>query len=202
MTEQQPPTTPATGSPKDDALLVTQGPVESAALNNVNAGWLARALLRPLGAACILLVGYFLLPFNKESDLTVIGSLVGSALLVAFCVWEVRNFLHAKYPLAAAIEMLVALVTLYLISFSTVYFILSDYHPGSFNESLTRMDALYFCLTVFTTTGFGDIDAVSQAARIAVSLQMAANLILLGLGARLFGMVVSARLRAAKPGKA
>lgn len=202
MTEQQPPTTPATVSPKDDALLVTQGPVESAALNNVNAGWLARALLRPLGAACILLVGYFLLPFNKESDLTVIGSLVGSALLVAFCVWEVRNFLHAKYPLAAAIEMLVALVTLYLISFSTVYFILSDYHPGSFNESLTRMDALYFCLTVFTTTGFGDIDAVSQAARIAVSLQMAANLILLGLGARLFGMVVSARLRAAKPGKA
>lgn len=202
MTEQQPPTTPATGSPKDDVLLVTQGPVESAALNNVNAGWLARALLRPLGAACILLVGYFLLPFNKESDLTVIGSLVGSALLVAFCVWEVRNFLHAKYPLAAAIEMLVALVTLYLISFSTVYFILSDYHPGSFNESLTRMDALYFCLTVFTTTGFGDIDAVSQAARIAVSLQMAANLILLGLGARLFGMVVSARLRAAKPGKA
>lgn len=202
MTEQQPPTTPATGSPKDDVLLVTQGPVESAALNNVNAGWLARALLRPLGAACILLVGYFLLPFNKESDLTVIGSLVGSALLVAFCVWEVRNFLHAKYPLAAAIEMLVALVTLYLISFSTVYFILSDYHPGSFNESLTRMDALYFCLTVFTTTGFGDIDAVSQGARIAVSFQMAANLILLGLGARLFGMVVSARLRAAKPGKA
>ncbi|GAC57773.1 hypothetical protein GOHSU_25_00080 [Gordonia hirsuta DSM 44140 = NBRC 16056] len=174
------------------------GPVESAALDHVNPRWLARALLRPLGAACVLLIGYFLLPFNHDSDLTLLGSVVGGLLLVAFCLWEIRTFLHAKYPLAAALEMLVALVTLYLVSFSTVYFLLSDYHPGSFNEELTRMDALYFCLTVFTTTGFGDIDALSQAARIAVSFQMAANLVLLGLGARLFGMVVTARLRASQ----
>ncbi|MFZ2511073.1 MAG: potassium channel family protein [Gordonia sp. (in: high G+C Gram-positive bacteria)] len=189
---------PSTRPGSAESLLVTQGSVGSATLSNVNAPWLARALLRPLGAACVLLIGYFLLPFNKESDLTVIGTLIGSGLLIAFCVWEVRNFLHAKYPLAAAIEMLAALVTLYLISFSTVYFIFSDYHLGSFNEQLTRMDALYFCLTVFTTTGFGDINAVSQAARLAVSFQMAANLILLGLGARLFGMIVTNRLNAVR----
>ena len=94
--------------------------------------------------------------------------------------------------------MLAALVMLYLISFSTVYFIFSDYDPGSFNEHLTRMDALYFCLTVFTTTGFGDIDALTQGARIAVSIQMVSNLILIGLGFRLFSMVVTARLRASR----
>lgn len=177
-----------------------QGPVASAALNNVNARWLTRALLRPLFAACLLLIGYFLLPFNQESDWNVLASAVGAVLLLAFCLWEIRNFVHATYPLAAALEMLAALVTLYLISFSTVYFFLSDYHPGSFNEHLTRMDALYFCLTVFTTTGFGDIDAVSQGARIAVSVQMASNLLLLGLGFRFFSMVVTARLRAQQAG--
>ncbi len=195
MTESQPSSDDAR---TDDSLLAPQGPVASAALDNMSAGWLVRALLRPLGAACVLLIGYFLLPINRESNLNVIGCLIGSALLIAFCVWEVRGFLHAKYPLAAAIEMLAALVTLYLITFSTIYFIFSDYHLGSFNEQLTRMDALYFCLTVFTTTGFGDIDAVSQSARIAVSFQMISNLVLLGLGARLFGMLVTARVRAVR----
>ncbi|MEZ5213307.1 MULTISPECIES: potassium channel family protein [unclassified Gordonia (in: high G+C Gram-positive bacteria)] len=186
------PTTTAEEAP----LIKTQGPIETAALDNVNAGWLTRALLRPLFAACVLVIGYFLLPFNHTSDWNVAASVAGSLLLLAFCVWEVRAFLHATYPLAAALEMLAALVTLYLVSFSTIYFTMSDYHPGSFNQHLTRMDALYYCLTVFTTTGFGDIDAVTQGARIAVSIQMICNLILIGLGFRLFSMVVTARLRA------
>lgn len=183
-------------SKRKPLLIKAQGPVESAALDNVNAGWLARALLRPLFAACLLLIGYFLLPFNQESSWNVLASVVGALLLLAFCVWEIRNFLHASYPLAAALEMLAALVTLYLITFSTAYFMLSDYQPGSFNEHLTRMDALYFCLTVFTTTGFGDINAVSAHARIGVSIQMACNLLLLGLGFRFYSMVVTARVRA------
>lgn len=191
MSDSQDPATPSTGP-----IIETKGPVESAALDNVNAGWLSRALLRPIFAACLLLLGYFLLPFNHESSWNIVASVVGAGLLLAFCVWEVRSFLHATYPLAAALEMLAALVTLYLLSFSTVYFVFSDYHVGSFNQHLTKMDALYFCLTVFTTTGFGDIDAVTQAARAVVSVQMVCNLVLLGLGFRVFSMVVTARVRA------
>lgn len=190
--------TPADESTDDAPVIKPQGVVESAALDNVNAGWISRALLGPVFAACVMLIAYFLLPFNQKSDWNVLGSVVGALLLLAFCLWEIRSFLHATYPLAAALEMLAALVMLYLISFSTVYFIFSDYDPGSFNEHLTRMDALYFCLTVFTTTGFGDIDALTQGARIAVSIQMVSNLILIGLGFRLFSMVVTARLRASQ----
>jgi voltage-gated potassium channel len=187
--------------PDTAASFQPQGPVAAAALSDVGAGWLVRSLLRPLLAACVLLAGYFLLPFNQESDWNVLASAVGALMLLAFCLWEVRNFLRTSYPLAAALEMLVALVTLYLISFSAAYFLFSDYHPGAFNQPLTRMDAFYFCLTVFTTTGFGDIAANSQAARIAVSTQMAANLLLLGVGFRFFSMVVTARVRAQQVGR-
>ncbi len=31
--------------------------------------------------------------------------------------------------------------------------------PAAFNETLTRIDSLYFTLTVFATVGFGDIAA-------------------------------------------
>ena len=44
---------------------------------------------------------------------------------------------------------------------------------------------MYFSTTIFTTVGFGDITAKSQAARVVVTLQMFLDLVILGLVARL-----------------
>ncbi|MFW0783067.1 potassium channel family protein [Gordonia sp. CPCC 206044] len=153
------------------------------------------ALLRPILAAVILLVGYFLLPINRTSDFNLVGLIVGTVLLGLFCLWEVRHFIRSPYPVATAVEMLVALAAFYIVTFATAYFLMSDYGQSSFNERLTRVDALYFCLTVFTTTGFGDIAATSQAARVVVSIQMASTLVLLGLGIRFLNVLVSTRVR-------
>ncbi|MDY6808798.1 MAG: two pore domain potassium channel family protein, partial [Actinomycetota bacterium] len=46
-----------------------------------------------------------------------------------------------------------------------------------------------------TTTGFGDISAVSQGARVAVSIQMVSTLALLGLGIRFLNVLVNARVQ-------
>ncbi|MCK8614832.1 ion channel [Gordonia sp. C13] len=154
------------------------------------------ALLRPIGAAVVLLIGYFLLPINKASDLNILGMTVGAGLLTAFCLWEVHRFARSVHPVATAMEMLVALATFYVTAFAATYFLFSEYDPGSFNAQLTRVDALYFCLTVFTTTGFGDIAADSQGARIAVSIQMASTLILLGLGLRFLNLLINQKRQA------
>jgi hypothetical protein len=58
---------------------------------------------------------------------------------------------------------------------------MSAAQPAAFTEPMSRTDALYFTVTVFATVGFGDISAVSTAARIVVTLQMIADLLLLGL---------------------
>ena len=47
---------------------------------------------------------------------------------------------------------------------------------ASFTQPLTRTDALYFTVTVFSTVGFGDITAKSEAARIVLIVQMLADL--------------------------
>ena len=56
---------------------------------------------------------------------------------------------------------------------------------------MTRTDAMYFSTTIFTTVGFGDITAKSQAARVVVTLQMFLDLVILGLVARLVVNAVS-----------
>jgi hypothetical protein len=62
---------------------------------------------------------------------------------------------------------------------------------GNFNvHTLTRTDSLYFTVTVFATVGFGDINATSQAARVLVTVQMVLDLIVLGLGIRVFTSAV------------
>jgi hypothetical protein len=59
--------------------------------------------------------------------------------------------------------------------------------PANFStHTLTRTDALYFTVTVFATVGFGDISATSQVARCFVTAQMILDLLVLGLGVRVF----------------
>lgn len=157
------------------------------------------ALVRPLGATLILLISYFLLPLESDGRWHMVGFAIGGLLLLTFCGWEIRHFLHSTRPVAAAVEMLAAIVGFYLVAFSSAYFLLSEYGVAAFNEQLTRVDALYFCLTVFTTTGFGDIAAASQPARIVVSIQMASTLLLLGLGLRFVNLVVQHRLSDSGP---
>ena len=56
--------------------------------------------------------------------------------------------------------------------FSSAYWFLSLYRPEAFSESLSKLDALYFTVTAFSTTGFGDIHAVNEAARSFVTAQL------------------------------
>ena len=68
--------------------------------------------------------------------------------------------------------------------------------PGSFTAPLSRTDALYFTVTVFSTVGFGDITAKAETARLVVTGQMIADLVILGLAIK---AIVGAVGRAAAP---
>jgi voltage-gated potassium channel len=73
---------------------------------------------------------------------------------------------------------------------------------ANFSQPLTRTDALYFTVTVFSTVDFGDIVPRSEEARIVLMIQMLGDLALLGAGARiLLEAVRRGRQRRTDPGE-
>ena len=70
-------------------------------------------------------------------------------------VWEVRAIAGARYPGLRAAEALGLILPLFLVLFAAAYFVMERVPAASFTEPLTRTDALYFAVTVFSTVGFG-----------------------------------------------
>ena len=69
---------------------------------------------------------------------------------------------------------------MFIVIFTLVYVTMSEVDPGAFDEPVTRIAGLYFTVTVFTTVGFGDIVARTDAARAVVTVQMLLDLVILG----------------------
>lgn len=147
----------------------------------------ALAVIRSVLTVVLLLLVYAALPLRTaDGDGAWLLFLVGLPALVAVIVWQLRAIVEARHPALRAVEAFATAIPLYLLLFAATYVLLSAAHPGTFTTPLTRIDAVYFTMTVFATVGFGDIAAVSQTGRVLVTLQMVGNLLVLGLLVRTF----------------
>ena len=163
---------------------------------------IAGAVLRSVLVAAVLVVLYYLLPLDRPWDAdTAVRLLVGLLVVAAVMVWGVRTVAGARYPGARAAEALALVLPFFLLLFASTYFEMERNSAASFTQPLTRTDALYFTVTVFTTVGFGDIAAKSETARVVLIVQMLADLVLLGAGVRvLLGAVQRGRQRRSETG--
>ena len=153
-------------------------------------------LLRPLGTIALTLAAYFWLPLPSRSDtFTILLLVVGLAALVVVVAWHVRAIATSDYPRMRAVEALSLAAPMYLVLFAATYFLLARASETSFSELLSRAGALYFSVTVFSTTGFGDISARSDVARLLVTVQMIGNMIFIGFGIRQLTTATQAGLR-------
>lgn len=148
--------------------------------------WLIfRAALRSLLITAVLVVLYYVLPLDERLDAGVaVRLLIGFLIFAAMATWQVRSIIGSRYPAVKAIEALGLIVPLYLLLFASTYFVMERASAANFTQPLTRTDALYFAVTVFSTVGFGDIAAKSEAARVVLIFQMLGDLALLGAGVR------------------
>ena len=159
-----------------------------------------RPLMMLVGSALVataIVSAYFVLPLSSDlaAD-TSVELALGLMVLAVLLAWQVREILRSPYPAAQAVSALVVSVPLFLTLFAMTYYLMGDAEPSTFSEPMTRLDSLYFTVTVFATVGFGDITAVSQGARAVTTVQMMGGLVLVGLIARvIFGAVQESRSR-------
>src|SRR5512142_413781 len=155
------------------------------------------AVLRGLAVTTALVVLYYLLPMDRPWDTdTAVRVLIGLLVFAGITVWQVKAIAGSRYPGLRAAEALGFIIPFYLLLFASTYFVMERASAANFTQPLTRTDALYFSVTVFTTVGFGDITAKSETARVVLIVQMLADLALLGAGARvLLGAVHRGRQR-------
>ena len=144
------------------------------------------AVLRGLLNTTLLVVIYYVLPFDERFGTdAVVRVLIGLVVFVCLVVWQVKTIIDSPYPAVKAVEALALILPLYLLIFASTYFVMERASAASFTQAMTRTDALYFSVTVFSTVGFGDIAPRSEPARVVLIFQMLGDLALLGAGARL-----------------
>ena len=156
---------------------------------------IVRSFLRATGSTVALVVIYYLLPLNHSSTWAAVTILViGLVLFIGLVAFQVRSIVRSRFPALRAIEALATSVPLFLLLFASAYVVMATISASNFGERLTHTDALYFTVTVFSTVGFGDITAKSEAARLVVTSQMIADLLIIGLGLRIIvGAVTRSR---------
>ncbi|HEY2765807.1 MAG TPA: potassium channel family protein [Pseudonocardiaceae bacterium] len=149
------------------------------------------SLVRSELTVAVLVTLYYLVPVNRLHDTeATAGLLAGLVGFAAIITWEVRAIARSTAPRLRAIQTLAVGVPLLLLLFALTYVVLAMNQAVSFSEPLSRTDALYFTVTVFSTVGFGDITPRTETARVIVTTQMVVDLIAVGIIAKvIFGAV-------------
>jgi voltage-gated potassium channel len=144
---------------------------------------------RVLGVVGLTLLAYFLVPVEGQTAAraaAVIAAVGIAAILVVFAR-QISRVSRSRRPVLAAIEALVLVFGMFIALFALLYTSISTSNPQAFTQDVDKVAGLYFTTTVLTTVGFGDISAVSQTARVLVTLQMVLGMVLIGTAFKALG---------------
>jgi hypothetical protein len=155
-----------------------------------------RLLTIALVTGTIALYTVFFLPGVGEGDEEELDVLIWTGALVVLSVpMAFLSAIQVDRIGARAVVRFVTMLLLYILMFTAFYNVLSQNDPDCFNERLGQADAIYFAMSVLTTTDFGDVRAVEGTCRALVATQMLLNLALFS------GALVLLLSKVSRPGR-
>lgn len=157
-------------------------------------GWKRGLRLALLLVAVLVL--YFVVPVSTEVRgaewVRIVVSLLAFGLLTVLVLHQVQ--LQIQDP-DRRIDGLVVALLVGVTGFAYAFYVIELHHPEQFAGMETRIDALYYTMTTLLTIGYGDVNAVGQAARALVLVQMVFNVVVIATAATTLSNQV--RVRAA-----
>jgi hypothetical protein len=134
---------------------------------------------RPAIALTVGCAGPWLLYANTDPTLGAWAAATDLYLLVPATIGllaavGMRGVRDRDWPLV--VGAYTAAMNIIVAEFAYLHYTLSTASPQAFTEPMSRIDAAYFAWVTAATSGFGDIAARSDAARIAVTAQTAVTL--------------------------
>jgi len=148
-----------------------------------------------LGELLLMITVFFLLPLNTGGlgwRLLLYG--LGILLVVGVVFRQVARHLQGADN-AVRVDSLILALVLSTLLFALSYAAIDAADPGQIDGLSTRLDALYFSVTIVATVGFGDVHAVGQFSRGFVTVQMVFDLVIIAAAVPVLTRSVAARRR-------
>jgi hypothetical protein len=141
------------------------------------------------------MVVYFVLPLDDELGrvLALVLVVLAAASLIPLSIRQAGLVLRSPDPLFDAVRCIVSAVVFLIVAFSAAYYVLGTGYDGEIEGIETKLDAVYFTVTILATVGFGDITANGQVARGLVTAQMVVNLAVLAVALRVVSWALKER---------
>ena len=155
----------------------------------------ARKIVLTALTALVPLAAYFVVPLDHRLGkvLAVVLVVAAAACLLPLSIHQARLVLRSEQPLFDATRCIVSGLVFLVTAFSVAYYVLGTAYEQQINGIDTKLDALYFTVTILATVGFGDITATGQAARAVVVGQMIVNLAVLAVALRVVSWALKER---------
>ncbi|NEW34175.1 two pore domain potassium channel family protein [Nocardia cyriacigeorgica] len=162
----------------------------------------AHALRNIATVVCALLLYYFVpVGYDFADDwpgriLTLLAFAAGVIGLGWLGYRRISQYIAAMEDTTRRIDGLLLLVSVVVVFFALFYYVLDQRDPGQFDGIETRTDALYYTVSTLATVGYGDIHAVGQVARVASTVQMLFDLVVIGTVVAVLTTSITRRLEA------
>jgi len=179
----------------DDQLAQTPSQSTSQSPGTAHAHIPRRKLVLTALTALVPLGLFFVIPLDDRLGkiLAVVLVVSAAAALLPLSIRQARLVLRSEQPLFDATRCIVSGLVFLITAFSVAYYVLGTAYEHQIHGIETKLDALYFTVTILATVGFGDITATGQVGRGVVTAQMIVNLAVLAVALRVVSWALKER---------
>lgn len=150
-------------------------------------------MLETFAAPVVIIAGYVLAPLDSRPWLGVTVSLAALIATVPLLMRRARAVRLSHTPALDALRAIAMFTSVLIVAFASLHYAVAVNVAGQYSGLNTKIDGVYYTVTVLGTVGFGDVTADGQLARVLATVNILFNLVALGVGLRLITFAAQTR---------